>query len=173
MPALISTLACVYMSIVNTSRMHLWSHAYMSAFVPSTLQLMHLYTSVVNTMPSTQVVIIMCVHWQQPVCLCTFTTKVCVLRACPPKPNVHNACIAFDPCMCVCQSSTQALCGVDNNPNMCHLRICLNRLQPNSTSYVYDKLVCMSLMYVHASIAFTPCMCVYVNCQPSPMRYRQ
>ena len=41
MPALPSTLACVYMSIVNTSPMHLWSRMYMSAFVPSTLQLMH------------------------------------------------------------------------------------------------------------------------------------
>ena len=95
--------------------------------------------------------------------VCAHLQQVCVLRACPPKPNVHNACIAFDPCMCVCQSSTQALCGVDNNPNMCHLRICLNRFQPNSTSYVYDKLVCMSLMYVHDSIAFTPLACVYTS----------
>ena len=98
------------MSIINTSLMHLWSRTKMSAFVPSTLQLMHLYTSVVNTMPSTQVVIIMCVHWQ-PVCLCTFTTKVCVLRACPPKPNVRTCLHCLRPLhVCICQLSTQALC---------------------------------------------------------------
>ena len=49
---------------------------------------------------STQV-IIMCAHRQQTVCLCTFTTKVCVLRACPPKPNVRlqpksSSCVYID-----------------------------------------------------------------------------
>ena len=100
---------------------HLWTCTYMSAFVPSTFQLMHGYTSIVNTalstitsmcayMSASTQVIIMCVHRQQPVCLSTFTTKS--LSCVHVYTYVHSF-IAFDPCMCARQSSTQALCCVD------------------------------------------------------------
>ena len=43
-----------------------------------------------------------------------------------------HACIAFDPC--TCQSSTQALCSVDNNLNVSPTHTCQHRLQPNILS---------------------------------------
>ena len=94
---------------------------------------------------STQV-IIMCVHRQQIVCLCTFTTKVCVLRACPPKPNVRTCLHCLRPLhVCIRQSSTHGLCGVDNNMNI-HIHVCIG-FKLKSTSHVYiDNLVCMRLM---------------------------
>ena len=130
---------------------------------------------------STQV-IIMCAHRQQTVCLCTFTTKVCVLRACPPKPNVRlqpksSSCVYIDNNLYVyahlqqksvlracppkpivrtglhclqplhvytCQSSTQALSGVDNKCTFTPLSLCLSTKASMVT-------------YVHVSIcAFDP-----------------
>ena len=107
---------------------------------------------------STQV-IIMCVHRQQPVCLSTFITKVCVLRACPPKPNVHTCLYCLRPLhACICQSSTQALCGVDNNLNICHLyiHVCIGF---NSSQY----LMCTSTSLCAWA------WCTYIPALPSPL----
>ena len=120
---------------------------------------------------STQVNIV-CVHLQDETDV--RTCQHCLhayMSALRPKPHVRTCLHCLRPLRVrTCQSSTQAPCRVDNNLNMCHLlHTCQHRLKPKSTSCVYiDKLVCMSLMYVNASIAFTPCMC---TCQSSTNPY--
>ena len=62
----------------------------------------------------------------------------------------------------MCQSSTQALCGVNNNLNISchnshrlhwHVHTCQHQLQPKSTSFVYK-------------------LCVYAHLHQSPIIYR-
>ena len=156
--------------LFGSPQMHQWTCTYMSAFVPSTLQLMHGYMSIVNTMPCQQPQWVhtcqhwiqrksSCVHRQQPVCLSTFITKVCVLRACPPKPNVRTCLYCLRPLhVCICQSSTQALCGVDNNLNICHLyiHVCIGF---NSSQY----LMCTSTSLCAWA------WCTYIPALPSPL----
>ena len=148
----------------------------MSAFVRSTFQLMHGYMAIVNTifalskitwvcvhmsaLASTQV-IIMCVH-RQSVCLSTFTTKS---PSCMHVYMYVHSFVAFDPWhLYTCQSSTQVLCGVDNNMNISchnshrlywHVYTCQHQLQPKSTSFVYKIYVYAHLhqsSMLHASI---------------------
>ena len=171
MPALTSTLRCVYMSIVNTILMHLWSRTYMSAFVPSTLQLLHVYTSIVNTMPCRQL----------PVCInvsigfnrsrhhvCTLTTT-CMSMHIYNKSlscvHIHqslmylHACIAFDRCMCVFVNrqhkpyasmvTTYMSAFVPSNLQLMHVYTSIvNRLQPKSLSCVYID----NNLYVYAHL---------------------
>ena len=96
-----------------------------------------------SALASTQV-IIMCVHRQQPVCLSTLTTKS--LYCVHVYMYVHSF-IAFDPCMCTCQSSTKALCGVGILAATIHI-------------------ACIGI-YIHVSISFNPsqhlsCMSMHI-----------
>ena len=116
------------------------------------------YMSIINTMPCQQLpeCVHTCQHWlqrkssscihrQQPVCLSTFTTKS---QSCVHAYMYVHSFIAFD--VCTCQSSTQALCGVDNNLHISchnshrlywHVYTCKHQLQPKSTYFVYKLYV--------------------------------
>ena len=130
-------------------------------------------------------VIIMCVHRQQPVCLCTFTTKVCLV--CTPKTNVRTCLHSLPPLhVCICQSSTQALCiyshvtyvhvsicALDPSTNACiHVNRqhndlstitcvhkCQHRLQPKSSSCVHID----NNLYVYAHLQQS-----LMSCPPKP-----
>ena len=129
--------------LFGSPQMHQWTCTYMSAFVPSTLQLMHGYMSIVNTMPCQQPQWVntcqhwiqrksSCVHRQQPVCLSTFTSLSCV----HVYMYVHSF-IAFDPCMCV---------HVNRQPK---------RSTITSILAVTIHIACIG-MYIHVSISFNP-----------------
>ena len=133
MPALPSTLACVYMSIVNTSLMHLWSRAYdnnlyvYAHFQQKSGSCVHVHQSLVyvhvciafnpcmcvyvNRRHKPYASMVTCVH-------VTFTTQVC---ACPPKPNIRTCLRPLH--VSLCQSSTQALC-IYGHVHTCQ-RLCL------------------------------------------------
>ena len=138
---------CVCLCTFTPKSNHLWTSTYMSAFVPSTFQLMHGYMSIVNTMLVEnnlnvctrqhwlQRIIIMCVRRQQPVCLSTFTTVSCVHAY----MYVHFF-IAFDPCMCA---------HVNRQPKPCAV------LTITSILAVTIHIACIG-MYIHVSISFNP-----------------
>ena len=60
--------------------------------------------------------------------------KVCVLRACLPKPNVLHACIAFDPCMCVYVNRQHNPCA--SMVTYIHVSICAFDPSTNASIYV-------------------------------------
>ena len=107
-----------------------------------------------SVLASTQV--IMCVRRQQPVCLSTLTNSV--LRPCLHVRTFRHSLRSLH--VCTCQSSTKALCGVDNNLNISyhnshclywHVYTCQHQLQPKSTSfvYVYAHLHQSQIIYGH------------------------
>ena len=188
-----SMVTCVHVSIcafnpstnesIHVNRQH-------NAFNPShhhvctsttTCMSMHIYKSVP------------CVHVHQSLmyvhaCI-DFDPCMCIYVNCQHKPYasmvtcLHVSICAFD-------STTNASIHVNRQHNalstITSVHKCQHRIQPKSSScvyidnnlYVYAHLqqksvscvhVHQSLLYVHACIAFDPCMCVYVNRQHKPM----
>ena len=144
---------CLHLS--TKTSMDMYVHVRICAFDLSTNAWVHVnrqhhaitwMCAYMSALASTQV--IMCVHWQQPVCLSTFTTKS-VLRACLHVRTFLHCLRSLH--VRTCQSSTQALCGVDNNLNISchnshrlywHVYTCQHQLQPKSTSFVYKLCLC-------------------------------
>ena len=130
---------------------HLWTSTYMSAFVPSTFQLMHGHISIVNTalskITTMRAYISVSIGFNASHHVCTLTTT------CMSKHIYYKVCLhvrTFLHCLRslhvrTCQSSTQSLCDVVNI--RCHnshrlYRHVIHVSQPKSTSFVYKFCLC-------------------------------
>ena len=188
MPAFPSTLACVYMSIENTSPMHPWSHTYISAFNASTNASIHVNRQQNAFNPS---------HHH----VCTSTTTCMSMHIYKSVPCVHvhqslmyvHACIDFDPCMCIyvnCQHKPYAsmvtclhvsICAFDSTTNasihvnrqhnalstITSVHKCQHRIQPKSSSCVYIDKTCMSMHIYNKSLCLA-CMSTKAYCTYMP-----